>query len=98
VESFNSGGRGDVLQHKDGSAVSVHGHSFLSERKLSARSSNAVVLSSQASLLDLNPRIDQVCSVSSLKLGFVFVKFECYWIQAKYHMAVADRFGMICGV
>ncbi|GFG41073.1 hypothetical protein Cfor_01952 [Coptotermes formosanus] len=61
VESFSSGGRGDVLQlqHKDGSTVSVHGHNFLSERKPSTRSSNDVVFSPQVSLLDLNPRIDQ---------------------------------------
>jgi hypothetical protein len=80
VESFSSGGRGDVLQlqHKDGSTVSVHGHNFLSERKPSTRSSNDVVFSPQVSLLDLNPRIDQVCSVSSIKLGFVFMKFESY--------------------
>jgi hypothetical protein len=63
------------------------------QRKLST-----VVLSSQASLLDLNPCIDEVCSVSSLKLDFVFVKSECYWIEAKHEMAVADRFGMICSV
>lgn len=59
VESFSSGGRGDMLQHRDGSTVSVHGHGFLSERKPSSRSSNTIVFSSQASLLDLSPRIDQ---------------------------------------
>jgi hypothetical protein len=78
VESFSNGGRGDVLQHKDGSTVSVHGHNLLSERKPSTRSTNAVVFSSQVSLLDLNPRIDQVCNVSRLKLGFAFMKFERY--------------------
>jgi hypothetical protein len=58
-------------QHKDGSTVSVHGHSFLSERKLSTRYSNAAVFSSQVSLLDLNPRIDQVCVYEVRKLhGF----------------------------
>jgi hypothetical protein len=75
VESFSSGGRGDVLQQKDGSTVSVRGQNLLSERKPSTCSSNAVVFSSQVSL-DLSPRIDQDCNVSSLKLGFVFMKFE----------------------
>jgi hypothetical protein len=78
VESFSSGGRGDVLQHKDGSTVSVHGQSFLSERKPSTRSSNTVAFSSQVSLLELNPRIDQVWNVSFWKLGFAFLKFESY--------------------
>ena len=78
MESFSSGGRGDVLQHKDGSTVSVHGHSFLSERKPSTRSSNTVAFSSQVSLLDLTPRIDQVCTVTSRKVGLAFMKFESY--------------------
>ena len=70
-----------MLQHKDGCTVSVHGHNFLSERKPSTRSSNTVVFSSQVSLVDLNPRIDQVCNAISLKLGFEFMKFERYVVS-----------------
>ncbi|XP_021936074.1 uncharacterized protein LOC110837829 isoform X2 [Zootermopsis nevadensis] len=59
VESFSNGVRGDMLNHRDGSTVSVHGHGFQSERKPSTRSLNTILFSSQASSLDLSPRIDQ---------------------------------------
>jgi hypothetical protein len=67
-----------MLQHKNGSTVSVHGHGFLSERKPSSRSSNTIVFSSQASLLDLSPRIDQVCIGIAFSLSLAFIYFESY--------------------
>ncbi|XP_069671476.1 uncharacterized protein [Periplaneta americana] len=51
VESFSSCGRGDGAQVRNGSTASVHGNSYPSDRK--------TLFSSQASSLDLSPRIDQ---------------------------------------
>jgi hypothetical protein len=76
VESIGSGGRCDMLQHRDGSTVSVHGHGFLSERKPSSRSSNTTIFSSQASLLDLSPRIDQVCFDIAFSVSFAFIALK----------------------